>query len=180
MYAALKRSKVLVELALRPESQPNDEKYLWVVRCIESLSLLKRRDDEIADLPVLCKQLFASYPEAADRLEEQGRHAEAIQSFQRALSLKPRLHGANLFLGVAQFRLNHFDDAIAEFQQTLKSDPKNAQALFNLGVSMLHGKNDPKRALEYWEKLVETNPDHPQAAFVRDQIKKLKEQPKKP
>jgi hypothetical protein len=72
-------------LAGRPASEPNDEKYLWVVRCIEALSLLQRRDDEIADLPVLCKQLFASYPEAADRLEEQGRHARAIpQAAERA------------------------------------------------------------------------------------------------
>ena len=81
-------------------------------------------------------------------------------------------------MGTAMFYLNHFDDAIAEFQKTLKADPNNAQALFNLGVAMLHGKNDTKRALEYWEKLVETNPNHPQAAFVREQIQKLKEQKK--
>ena len=58
-------------------------------------------------------------------------------------------------------------------------DPNNAQTLFNLGVAMLHGKNDSKRALEYWEKMVETNPNHPQAALVKEQIKKLKEQQQK-
>ena len=83
-------------------------------------------------------------------------------------------------MGTAMFYENHYDDAIAEFQKTLKADKNNAQALFNLGVAMLHGKNDPKGALVYWEKLVETNPNHPQAAFVREQILKLKEQQKKP
>ena len=83
-------------------------------------------------------------------------------------------------MGTAMFYENHYDDAIAEFQKTLKADPNNAQALFNLGVAFLHGKNDSKRALEYWEKLVETNPNHPQAAFVKQQIEKLKGQPKKP
>jgi len=52
--------------------------------------------------------------------------------------------------------------------------------LFNLGVAMLHGKNDPQGAMQYWEKLLETNPNHPQAAFVKEQIKKLKEQQAKP
>src|SRR6516225_6384903 len=36
--------------------------------------------------------------------EEQGRHQDAIASFQKALQLKPKLHGANLFLGIAQYR----------------------------------------------------------------------------
>jgi cytochrome c-type biogenesis protein CcmH/NrfG len=79
-------------------------------------------------------------------------------------------------MGTAMFYLNRYDDAIATFQEVLKTDPDNAQSLFNLGVAMLHGKNDPKRALEYWQKLVETNPNHPQAEFVRQQIQKLKEQ----
>ena len=45
---------------------------------------------------------------------------------------------------------------------------------------MLHGKKDPKGALKYWQQLVDTNPNHPQAEFVREQIKKLKEQAKQP
>src|SRR5215472_820902 len=45
--------------------------------------------------------------------EEQGRNEDAIRSFQKALALKPRLRGANLFLGVAEYRLNDLDKAIA-------------------------------------------------------------------
>ena len=55
----------------------------------------------------------------------------------------------------------------------------DAQALFNLGVAMLHGKNDPDSALKYWEKLVETNPGHPQVPFVKEQIRQVKEQRQK-
>ena len=43
--------------------------------------------------------------------EEQGQYEEAIPSFQKALALKPHLHGANLFLGITEFRLNHLDSA---------------------------------------------------------------------
>ena len=59
-------------------SELNDEKYIWIARCIEALSLLKRRDDEIADLPVLCKQLFEPDAEAANRSGEKGRHVGGI------------------------------------------------------------------------------------------------------
>ena len=78
------------------------------------------------------------------------------------------------------FYQNRFDEAIAEFERNFEADPNNAQALFNLGVAMLHGKNDPKRALEYWQKHVETNPNHPQAAFVREQIKNSRSSKSKP
>jgi cytochrome c-type biogenesis protein CcmH/NrfG len=83
-------------------------------------------------------------------------------------------------MGTAMFYQRRFDDAIATFQESLSSNPTDAQTLFNLGVTMLHGKNDPKAAVEYWQRMLDANPNHPQAALVRDQIQKLKEQPKEP
>src|ERR1700730_12057894 len=44
---------------------------------------------------------------------EQGKNEEAIASFQKALTIKPRLRGANLFLGIAEYRLNNLDKAIS-------------------------------------------------------------------
>src|SRR5215471_21821398 len=49
--------------------------------------------------------------------EEQGRNEEAIASLQKALSLKPRLRGANLFLAIAEYRLNHFEKAIVAVEK---------------------------------------------------------------
>jgi cytochrome c-type biogenesis protein CcmH/NrfG len=109
---------------------------------------------------------------------DQRNYTDAINLYKKALEIQPDALNVRTDMGTAMFYQNRFDEAIAEFQQVLKADPKNAQALFNLGVTMLHGKKDPKRALEYWSKLIETNPDHPQAAFVREQIQKLKEQVK--
>ena len=106
---------------------------------------------------------------------DQKNYDDAIKLYKQALQVRPDTLNVRTDMGTAMFYLNRFDDAIATFQDVLKQDPNNAQALFNLGVSMLHGKNDPKRAIEYWEKLVETNPNHPQAAFVKEQIKQLKE-----
>jgi cytochrome c-type biogenesis protein CcmH/NrfG len=119
---------------------------------------------------------FDSLVELGNVNFDQKNYDDAIKLYKQALSVRPDALNVRTDMGTAMFYQNKFDDAIATFQETLKQDPNNAQALFNLGVAMLHGKNDPKRAVEYWEKLVETNPNHPQAAMVREQIKKLKEQ----
>src|SRR6266567_7867904 len=40
--------------------------------------------------------------------EEQGRFEDAVVSLKKALALNPRLRGANLFLGIAHYRLNQY------------------------------------------------------------------------
>jgi cytochrome c-type biogenesis protein CcmH/NrfG len=119
---------------------------------------------------------FDSIVELANMNFDQKNYDDAINLYKKALAIRPDALNVRTDMGTAMFYLNKYDDAIATFQEVLKTDSNNAQALFNLGVAMLHGKNDPKRALEYWQKLVETNPNHPQAEFVRQQIQKLKEQ----
>ena len=49
--------------------------------------------------------------------QEQGQYDDAIPSFHKALTLQPRLHGANLFLGITEFRLNHLDKAGSAVQK---------------------------------------------------------------
>jgi cytochrome c-type biogenesis protein CcmH/NrfG len=121
---------------------------------------------------------FDSIVELGNLNFDQKNYADAINLYKNALQIRPDDPQVQTDMGTSMFYQNRFDDAIAAFQQILQKDPKNAQALFNLGVTMLHGKNDPKRALEYWEKMVDSNPNHPQAAFVKEQIQKLKEQQK--
>jgi cytochrome c-type biogenesis protein CcmH/NrfG len=48
--------------------------------------------------------------------------------------------------------------------------------MFNIGVALVHGKNDLTGALQYWERMVETNPNDPQINLVKEQIRLVKEQ----
>src|SRR5262245_36108832 len=121
---------------------------------------------------------FDSIVELGNLNFDQRNYDDAIKLYQKALEIRPDDLMLRTDMGTAMFYLNRFDDAIATFQEILKRDPANAQALFNLGVTMLHGKNDANAALQYWEKMVETNPNHPQAAFVKQQIEQLKGQQK--
>jgi cytochrome c-type biogenesis protein CcmH/NrfG len=50
------------------------------------------------------------------------------------------------------------DGAIAQLQQSLQYDPKDANSLFNLGMIKWQGKQDSKGALAAWQKLLKSNP----------------------
>ena len=123
---------------------------------------------------------FDSIVELADTNFDQKNYADAINLFKKALDIRPDALNVRTELGTAMFYEKRFDDALAIFKDSLRTSPNDAQTLFNLGVVMLHGKNDPQAALQYWQQLVDANPNHPQAAFVKEQIKKIKEQVAKP
>jgi cytochrome c-type biogenesis protein CcmH/NrfG len=46
------------------------------------------------------------------------------------------------------------DEALHELQVILKSDPKNVNALFNLGMIRYKGKNDASGAISAWQELL--------------------------
>ena len=111
---------------------------------------------------------------------EQENFNDAIELYEKALAERPDDVNLRTDLATAMYYQRRFDEAIAQFNLALRQDPTHAQTLFNLGVAMLHGKNDPESALKYWEKLIETNPTHPQVGFVKEQIQQLKERQGKP
>ena len=64
------------------------------------------------------------------------------------------------------------DQAIAEFDEVLKQDPKHANALFNEGMVKWEGKGDINGAVAAWKKLLAANPDYPKREQVRALIAK--------
>src|SRR6266851_4644112 len=77
--------------------------------------------------------------------EEQGRMDEAIASLQKALALKPRLHGGNLFLAVAYYRMSRFEPALTAIRKETLAYPNDASAWMWLGVIRL-GADQPEEA----------------------------------
>jgi tetratricopeptide (TPR) repeat protein len=98
--------------------------------------------------------------------EEQGRHDDAIASFQKALALKPRLRGANLFLGVAQFRSNQLDLAIVALRKETAAYPRDANAWMWLGVVQLE-KGDGQGAADALDKAAKLSPDNVDILYHR-------------
>ena len=98
--------------------------------------------------------------------EEQGRHGDAIASFQKALELKPRLRGANLFLGIAQFRSNQLNPAIVALQKETAAYPKDANAWMWLGVVELE-KGDGPGAADALDRAAKLSPDNVDILYHR-------------
>jgi len=51
------------------------------------------------------------------------------------------------------------DGAIRELNKTLTYDPDDVNALFNLGLIKLQGKQDVKGALAAWQRLLKAHPE---------------------
>ena len=109
---------------------------------------------------------------------DQRNFSDAADLYIKALAIKDN-PDVRTDLGTMLFYSNRYDEAITELKKVLATNPTHAQALFNLGVVQLHGKNDSAGALQTWEKLIQTNPDFPQKAVVEEQIKALKQTLKK-
>jgi tetratricopeptide (TPR) repeat protein len=98
--------------------------------------------------------------------QERGRYEEAIASFQKALALKPHLHGASLFLGITEFRLNQLDKAHAAVAKETVGFPKDAAAWMWLGVVCL-AQDKPEDAAEALDKAARLKPDDEDILYHR-------------
>ncbi|PYU09486.1 MAG: hypothetical protein DMG37_23170 [Acidobacteria bacterium] len=100
--------------------------------------------------------------------EEQGRHEEAIASLRKALLLNPKLRGANLFLGIAEYRLNKLDEAIPALRKETAAYPKDANAWMWLGVVELAREN-VEDAADALDKAAKLAPDDTDILYHRGQ-----------
>jgi tetratricopeptide (TPR) repeat protein len=98
--------------------------------------------------------------------EEQGRHADAIPVFQKALQLKPALRGANLFLGIAQYRSNRLDAALVSVRKEAAAYPKDATAWMWVGIVELE-KGSAEEAADALDKAAKLAPDNADIFYHR-------------
>jgi tetratricopeptide (TPR) repeat protein len=127
---------------------------------------LDRAGDGFASIVKDAPQFAEAYLNLGLVREEQGRHADAITSFKKALELKPRLRGANLFLGVAQFRSNQMDSAIVALHKETAAYAKDANAWMWLGVVELE-KGDGQGAADALDRAAKLSPDNVDILYHR-------------
>lgn len=100
--------------------------------------------------------------------EEQGRFEEAITSLSTALTLKPRLHGANLFVGIAYYRTNRFGPALVAVKKETAAYPRDASAWMWMGVIDL-AIDKPEDAAVALDKAAILAPDNVDILYHRGQ-----------
>src|ERR1019366_2523939 len=105
---------------------------------------------------------------AGNLLYDARRYDEAIPFYQHAFLLNESDVTVRTDLGTALWYADRPDDALAQYERSLKTSPTHAQTLFNVGIVRADGKHDYAGAITAWEKLLATTPDYPNAAGVRE------------
>jgi tetratricopeptide (TPR) repeat protein len=80
-------------------------------------------------------------------------------------------------MGIMYRKLGQFDKAIEEFRKAAQSDPKHVNSRYNIGLVLLHDKQDIKGAVNGWEDYLRVDPNSERAQRIRGQIEKMKTMP---
>jgi serine/threonine protein kinase/Flp pilus assembly protein TadD len=93
------------------------------------------------------------------RLQESGRHGEAIRYFTAALALRPDSPGLCYNRGRCLHEMKEMDEAIADYKRCLDLAPNYFGAYANLSL-VLQDRGRLQDALAVWNKALEAFPDH--------------------
>jgi tetratricopeptide (TPR) repeat protein len=102
---------------------------------------------------------------AGNFLVRQGRAGEALEHFQKALTLEPESAAFHGGICTAFWQMGRVDEAIFQYQKAVEINPnfaEAAEAYNNLGYSLLQ-KGQVNEAITHFQKAVEINPDYAEA-----------------
>jgi cytochrome c-type biogenesis protein CcmH/NrfG len=102
---------------------------------------------------------------------------EAIEAYSRYLAVKPDNPDVRTDMGIMYRKLGQFDRALEEFRKAARSDPKHINSRYNIGLVLLHDKQDMQGAIKAWEEYLKVDPNSEKSQRIRAQIEKMKSMP---
>ncbi len=99
---------------------------------------------------------------------------EAIEAYSQYLAIKPNNADVRTDMGIMYRKLGQFDKAIEEFKKAAQSDPKHVNSRYNIGLVLLHDKQDIQGAVKAWEEYLKVDPNSERAQRIRAQIEKMR------
>lgn len=113
---------------------------------------------------------FQAAVNAGNILYDGKRYDESVPYYQQAMRINGSDVNVSTDLGTALWYSGKPDEALAQYEVSLRLAPDHAQTLFNVGIVRSDGKGDFKGAVQAWETLLRTNPAYPNASNVRTLI----------
>jgi cytochrome c-type biogenesis protein CcmH/NrfG len=120
---------------------------------------------------------FPAWVEMGNLYFDSSQPKEAIEAYSQYLAIKPDNPDVRTDMGIMYRSLGDFDRAIAEFRKAAESNPKHAHSRYNIGIVLLHDKEDIKGAIKAWEEYLKVDPNSERAQRIRAQIEKMKTMP---
>lgn len=103
-----------------------------------------------------------------------GQPKESIEAYSQYLAIKPDNANVRTDMGIMYRALGDFDRAIQEFKKAAQSDPKHVNSRYNIGIVLLHDKNDIQGAINAWEEYLKVDSKSEKALRVKAQIERMK------
>jgi tetratricopeptide (TPR) repeat protein len=103
---------------------------------------------------------------------ERGLLRSAVETFTRTIEVRPQFTEAWNKRALVHFLLHEDDSSIADCDEVLKRNPRHFGALSGYGQLMLR-KGEPERALTYFERGLDINPNMDAVRMMVDQLKEL-------
>ncbi len=99
---------------------------------------------------------------------------EAIEAYNQYLTIKPDNPDVRTDLGTMYRKSGDLDKALAEFRKAAEIDPKHINSRYNIGIVLLHDKQDIKGAIKAWEEYLKVDPKSERAQRIKTQMEKMK------
>jgi tetratricopeptide (TPR) repeat protein len=83
-------------------------------------------------------------------------------------------------MGIMYRGIGDFDRAIEEFKKAAQNDPKHLNSRYNIGIVLLHDKQDINGAIKAWEEYLKVDSNSERAQRLKAQIERMKTMPAPP
>jgi cytochrome c-type biogenesis protein CcmH/NrfG len=153
-----------------PMPVPQDPSPMEVTSKIQTLKEVVKKDPNN----------LSAFVELGDLYFDSGQPREAIEAYSQYLAIKPDDPDVRTDMGIMFRKLGDFDKAIDEFRKAAQSDPKHFNSRYNIGIVLLHDKQDIKGAIKAWEEYLKVDPKSERAQRIKTQIEKMKTMPAQP
>jgi cytochrome c-type biogenesis protein CcmH/NrfG len=156
--------RVVQKPQMVPMPAPKGPDSIEVSSKIQSLKDIVKKDPK--NLP--------AWVELGNLYFDSGEPKEAIEAYRQYLAVKPDNPDVRTDMGIMYRALGEFDRAIEEFKKAAQSDPKHINSRYNIGIVLLHDKQDIKGAIKAWEEYLKVDPKSERAERVKAQMENLK------
>ena len=151
-----------------PMPAPPGPSPLEVASKIETLKEIVKKDPK--NLP--------AWVELGNLYFDSNQPKEAIEAYSQYLAIKPDNADVRTDMAIMYKNLGDFNRALDEFRKAAQSDPKHVNSRYNIGIVLLHDKQDIKGAIKAWEEYLKVDPKSERAERVRAQMANLKKMAK--
>jgi len=104
-----------------------------------------------------------------------GRLKEALETYEKAVALKPDDGSLRLELALSSFLSGDYDRAITSLEEEIKRRPENKEAYYLYGYVLAEGKKDYQHGIQQLEKFIELAKEGDEVVKARQTIEEWKQ-----